>query len=105
MSFSKRGTVFHRVERRSPVRCIAAARRVGVKPERKKEIMKTLNTKTKRISLIAHAAIIIAGVCVVSHRAAGAEDKTDFLAFGVSTITSGQTARFHAVSVGVGEVQ
>ncbi|HJQ23113.1 MAG TPA: hypothetical protein VKA60_04300 [Blastocatellia bacterium] len=67
--------------------------------------MKTLNTKSKRLSLLALAAMVIAGVCVVSYRAARAEDKTDFLAFGVSTITTGQTARCHAVSVGVGEVQ
>lgn len=70
-----------------------------------KGAMYSLNTKSNRLRLIALAAIVLASVYVVSHRAARAEDKTDFLAFGVSTITSGQTARFHAVSVGVGEVQ
>ena len=65
--------------------------------------MKTLNTKAKRISLLALAALVIAGLCY--YRGARAEDKTDFLAFGISTINSGQTARLHAVSVGAGEVQ
>src|ERR1051325_8616132 len=65
--------------------------------------MKLRNTKTRTISLIALIAIVIVGVWVVSRRAARAEDRTDFLAFGVAGITSGQTARFHAVSVGVGE--
>jgi hypothetical protein len=65
--------------------------------------MKKLSTRVKRFSLVAFAVLVIAGVGY--YRAAGAEDKTDFLAFGVSTITTGQTARFHAVSVGVGEAQ
>jgi hypothetical protein len=66
--------------------------------------MKTPNTKTKRVSLIA-LAVVIACVCIVSRRAAGAEDKLDFLAFGVVGITPGQTVRLHAVSVGVPDVQ
>lgn len=67
--------------------------------------MKTLNMKTRRISLVVLATIVTLTVCVVSRRAASAEEKNEFYAFGVAGITSGQTARFHAVSVGVGEVQ
>src|SRR5262245_45889033 len=67
--------------------------------------MKNLNTKSKRISLIALIAIVFAAVCFITHRAAGAEDKTDFIAYGVVSVSTGQTARFHAVSVGVTEIQ
>lgn len=67
--------------------------------------MKALNTKAKRISLIALASIVIVTVCVVGRRPAWADDKADFLAFGVVSVSTGQTVRLHAVSVGVAQIQ
>ena len=60
--------------------------------------------KAKSKLIVALALVtLVAGV--VNHGRVRAEDKEEFLAFGVFGITGGQTARLHAVPVGVASAQ
>jgi hypothetical protein len=64
-----------------------------------KSDMKANSRHLKATTLVALiAALAVFGLL---HKRARAEDKEEFLAFGVTGITRGQTARLHAVPVGV----
>ena len=65
----------------------------------------TLTNKTKRFWIIVLPVIVITCVCFTGYRAARAEDKVEFLAYGVISVTNAQTAHFQVVSVGVVEIE
>ena len=65
--------------------------------------MKTNSRHLKTTTLVALiAALAVFGLL---HKGARAEDREEFLAFGVQGITRGQTVRLHAVPLGVATVQ
>src|SRR5262249_7811549 len=63
------------------------------------EDVNTARRRARQISAI--ALMTIGAAAIVSHGSVKAQDQEEFLAFGVFGITGGQTARLHAVPVGV----
>jgi hypothetical protein len=89
--------------------------RAATLKQKEKEIMKTKLTLTIATALLALSVLVTLGFFRGPWRAqaqsetpaadASAEGRGEFLAFGVLGITPGQTARLHAVALGVPETQ